>query len=169
MRRELGWVVTRDKKKNWPIADRRAPCNNPRNSCGMHLAGGGGGSAYQRGCSSEIVNKTPKGDRSGCVPRFFWSLKEAMLKHRSMRKLVLYEWSKWNELKIYNIKYIFLYFYIFSRATLTRPSRLNDDGVLPRTPEMRPKSEIYTPKRDVPPQGTWSQFPSVPDLVNSFL
>ena len=34
------------------------------------------------GCSSEILNQTPKGDRSGRGPSFFWPLKETMLKHR---------------------------------------------------------------------------------------
>ena len=35
------------------------------------------------GCrSSEILNYTPKGDRSGRGPRFFWPLKETMLQHR---------------------------------------------------------------------------------------
>ena len=33
-------TVTRDKEKNWPVADGRVPCNNPRNICGMHLARG---------------------------------------------------------------------------------------------------------------------------------
>ena len=57
-----------------------------------------------------------------------------------------------------------IYFYIFSRATLNETYMAKYDGVLPRTPEVRPKSEIYTPKRDdehptpficgVPPPGT---------------
>ena len=34
------------------------------------------------GCSSEILNETPKGDRSGRGPSFFWPLKETMLRHR---------------------------------------------------------------------------------------
>ena len=41
-----------------------------------------------------------------------------------------------------------IYFYIFSRATLNETFTAKYDGVLPRTPYVRPKSEIYTPKRD---------------------
>ena len=58
----------------------------------------------------------------------------------------------------------YIYFCIFSRATLNETYTAQCDGVLPRTPEVRPKSEIYTPKRDdehptpficgVPPPGT---------------
>ena len=40
------------------------------------------------------------------------------------------------------------YFYIFSRTTLNETLTAKYDGVLPRTPYVRPKSEIYTPKRD---------------------
>ena len=39
-------------------------------------------------------------------------------------------------------------FYIFSRATLNETFTAKYDGVLPRTPYVRQKSEIYTPKRD---------------------
>ena len=39
-------------------------------------------------------------------------------------------------------------FYIFSRATLNETFTAKNDGVLPRTPYVRQKSEIYTPKRD---------------------
>jgi len=37
---------------------------------------------------------------------------------------------------------------MFSRATLKETFTAKYDGVLPRTPQVRPKSEIYTPKRD---------------------
>ena len=40
------------------------------------------------------------------------------------------------------------YFYIFSSATLNETFMAKYYGVLPRTPKVRPKSEIYTPKRD---------------------
>ena len=30
-------TVTRDREKNWPIADWRVPSNNPRNNCGTHF------------------------------------------------------------------------------------------------------------------------------------
>ena len=30
-------TVTRDREKNWPIADRRVPSNYPRNNCGTHF------------------------------------------------------------------------------------------------------------------------------------
>ena len=39
-------------------------------------------------------------------------------------------------------------FYIFSRATLNETFTAKYYGVLPRTPQVRPKSEIYTFKRD---------------------
>ena len=42
----------------------------------------------------------------------------------------------------------YIYIYIFSRATLNETYTAKYDGVLPRTPEVRPKSEIYTPERD---------------------
>ena len=41
-----------------------------------------------------------------------------------------------------------IYFYSFSRATLNETFTTKYDGVLPRTPQVRPKSEIYTPERD---------------------
>ena len=64
------------------------------------------------GCSSEILNQTPKGDRSGRRdPSFFLPLKETMLKHRQ-----------------------YIYLYIFSRATLNETFTAKYDGVLPRTP-----------------------------------
>ena len=39
-----------------------------------------------------------------------------------------------------------MYFHIFWRATLNETSTAKYDGVLPRTPKVRPKSEIYTSK-----------------------
>ena len=42
----------------------------------------------------------------------------------------------------------YIFFYIFSRATLNGTFMAKYDGVLPRTPSVRPKSEIYTPQRD---------------------
>ena len=39
-------------------------------------------------------------------------------------------------------------FYIFSRATLKETFMAKYDGVLPRTPSVRPTAEIYTPKLD---------------------
>ena len=53
----------------------------------------------------------PKGDRSVLGPSFFGPLKETMLKHRQ-----------------------YIYFYIFSRATLNETYTAKYDGVLPRTP-----------------------------------
>ena len=41
--------------------------------------------------------------------------------------------------------YIFIF---FLRATLNKTFTAKYDGVLPRTPKVRPKSEIYTPKQD---------------------
>ena len=75
--------------------------------------GGGGVTPHMKGerCSSEILNYTPKGDRSGRGPSFFGPLKETMLKHRQ------YD--------------IYLY---FSRATLNETFTAKYDGVLPRTP-----------------------------------
>ena len=75
------------------------------------LARGGGGLRIWKGwgCSSEILNSTPKGDRSGSGPSFFWPLKETMLKHR---------------------QYIYIYIYFFSRATLNETFTAKYDGVL---------------------------------------
>ena len=42
----------------------------------------------------------------------------------------------------------YTYFYTFSRATLNETFTAKYGGVWPRTPYVRPKSEIYTPKRD---------------------
>ena len=42
----------------------------------------------------------------------------------------------------------YIFFMFFSRATLNETFTAKYDGVLPRTPEVRPKSEIYPPKRD---------------------
>ena len=42
----------------------------------------------------------------------------------------------------------YTFFYIFSHATLIKTFTAKYDGVLPRTPQVRPKSEIYTPKQD---------------------
>ena len=53
---------------------------------GCTWPGGGGESAYERGCSSEIVNKTPKGDRSGRVPRFFLIPKRGHVKTQMNEK-----------------------------------------------------------------------------------
>ena len=41
-----------------------------------------------------------------------------------------------------------IYCYLFSRATLNETFTAKYDGVLPRTPWVRPKFEIYNPKRD---------------------
>ena len=41
-----------------------------------------------------------------------------------------------------------IFFYISSRATLNQTFTAKYNGVLPRRPKVRPKSEIYTPKRD---------------------
>ena len=56
--------------------------------------------------------KPPKEDQSGRGPSFFWTLKEVM----------------WRQIKQ------FIYFYIFSRATLNETFTAKYDGVLPRTP-----------------------------------
>ena len=54
------------------------------------------------GCSSEVLNKTPKGDRSGRGPSFFWPLKETMLKHRQMKNTVTF-----NDGRDITIKYFY--------------------------------------------------------------
>ena len=59
----------------------------------------------------EILNYTPKGDRSGRGLSFFWPLKETMLKQRQ-----------------------YMYFYIFSRATLNETVTAKYDGVFPKKP-----------------------------------
>ena len=62
-------------------------------------------------------------------------------------------------------------FYIFSSATLNETFTAKYDGVLPRTPYVRPKSEIYTRKRDdehphpfhmrIPPPGGMTKWKHV--------
>ena len=66
---------------------------------------------YGGGCSSEILNWTPKGDRSGRGPSFFWPLKETMLKHR---------------------QYVYLNIVLLSILNETFTAKY--DGILPRTP-----------------------------------
>ena len=73
------------------------------------------------GCSLEIWNKTPKRDRSGRSPNFFWPLKETMLKHRQ-----------------------YTYVYIF--FTCTRPSRLNMMAFC-QHPKWDQNPKYCTPKR----------------------
>ena len=61
------------------------------------------------------------------------------------------------------------YFYIFSRTTLNETFTAKYDGVLPRTPEVRPKSEIYTPQRDDEhPHPFHMRNPSPPRVSHSF-
>ena len=66
----------------------------------------------------------------------------------------------------------YIYFYIFWRAILNETSRAKYDGLLPRISQVRPKSEIYTPKRDAEhplppcnfPANVWKNKPdSTPD------
>ena len=45
-------------------------------------------------------------------------------------------------------KNVIIHFYISSRATLKETFTATYDCVLPRTPQVRPKSKIYTSKRD---------------------
>ena len=54
-----------------------------------------------RGCSSEILNETPKGDQSGRCPTFVWTLKKTILNFDYMNRVNKMNW-----------KYIiFLYFF----------------------------------------------------------
>ena len=75
---------------------------------------GGGHFAYEKSGDArrKFWIKPPKGDRSGRGPTFFWPLKETMLKHRQ-----------------------YIYFYIFSRATLTETFTAKYDGVCPEHPK----------------------------------
>ena len=60
----------------------------------------------------------------------------------------------------------YIYFYIFSRAPLNETYTAKYDGVLPRTPEVRPKSEIYTPELDDEhPHPFHMQSPSLGDSI----
>ena len=45
-------------------------------------------------------------------------------------------------------KSVNIHFYISSRATLKETFTATYDCILPRTPKLRAKSKIYTPKRD---------------------
>ena len=71
-----------------------------------------------------------------------------------------------------NRKYII--FYTSSRATLKETYTAKYIGVLPRTPQVRPKSEIYTAERDehprpfhmgVPPQGGGGRMQQLPTML----
>ena len=77
---------------------------------------------------------------------FLWTLKETMLKHRQ-----------------------YTCFYIFSRATLNEPFTAKYDGVLPRRPYVRPKSEIYSPKRDDEHPHPLKNAESLPGAIMSVL
>ena len=60
------------------------------------------------------------------------------------------------------------YFNILTRATLNETFTAKYDGVLPRTRQVRPKSEIYTPKRDDEhphPFHMWSPPPPLPGFA----
>ena len=106
--------------------------------------GGGGHFAYEKSGDArrKFWIKPPKGDRSGRGSSFFWPLKETMLKHRQ-----------------------YIYFYIFSRATLDETFTSKYDGVCPehpkwdRNPKFTPLSEtssIPTPFQcGVPLPGTF--------------
>ena len=72
-----------------------------------------GDSAYERGGDDrrKFWIKPRKDTDLSVAQAFFWPLKETMLKHRQ-----------------------YIYFYIFSRATLNETFTAKYDGVLPRTP-----------------------------------
>ena len=93
----------------------------------VNLRGGGGDSAYERG---------------GNARRKFWikPLKETDLGVAQ----VFFLTPKRDHVKTQTI----LYFLCFSRATLNETFTAKYYGVSPRTPQVRTKSEIYTPKRD---------------------
>ena len=66
---------------------------------GNRLHGRGGPSMWNgRGCSSEILNETAKGDQSGRGSTFFWPLKKTTLNFDYMNRVNKKNW-----------KYIFLY------------------------------------------------------------
>ena len=90
----------------------------------FHFPGGGGGLRIWKGwrCSSEILNKAPKGDRSGRVPSVFLTPKRDDKKYISN-----------------------IYLYIFSRATLNETFTAKYDGVLPRTPPKWDQNPTFTP------------------------
>ena len=71
------------------------------------------------GCSSEILNQTPKGDRSGRGLSFFPTPKRDHVKTQAI--------------------YIFLY---FSRATLNETFTAKYDGVLPRMSRQKKKKKL---------------------------
>ena len=75
--------------------------------------GPGGDSAYERGGDArrKLWIKPLKETNLGVAQAFFWPLKETMLRHRQ-----------------------YIFFYIFSRATLNETFTAKYDGVLPRTP-----------------------------------
>ena len=110
--------------------------------CPLRFHPGGGLRIWKGwGCSSEILISTPKGDRSGRGPSFFWPLKETMLKHR---------------------QYIYIYFYTFSLATLNETFTAKYDGVLPRAPYkwgQNPKFTPLTETTSIPTPFIWGAPP----------
>ena len=75
----------------------------------------------------------------GRGPTFFWRLKDTILKRRAITNTATFK-----EGKDITIEYFYPYVVLTLKETFT--AKYN--GVLPRTPEVWPKSEIYTPKRD---------------------
>ena len=108
-----------------------------------------GDSAYWRSGDTRLKFwiKPLKETDLGVAQDFFWPLKETMLKHRQ-----------------------YIYFYIFWRATLNETFTAKYDGVLPRTPWVRLKSEIYTPKRDDEQDKTRQDYLEIIwSLINSYV
>jgi len=46
-----------------------------------------------RGCSSEILNETPKGDQSGRCPTFVWTLKKTILNFDNINRVNKMNWK----------------------------------------------------------------------------
>ena len=76
---------------------------------------GGGGTPIWlngRGCSSEILNETPKGDQSGRCPTVVWTLKKAILNFDYVNRVNKMNW-----------KYTIFYQYIFYQYEIYSPKR----------------------------------------------
>ena len=103
----------------------------------LALSREGGSSAYERG---------------GDAPRKFWI---KLLKETDRGVAQVFLTPKRDHVKTQTI-YIFLYFYIFSRATLKRPLRLNIMAFFPEHPkwDQNPKFTALSAKRESPPPPT---------------
>lgn len=94
-----------------------------------HLRGGRGKTCIRKGRAARQELWSKRG------ASFLWPPKETMLKHRQMIQYSNFKWwQRHNHRMLYTI----------SPAALHETFKAEYNGVLPRTPQVRHKSEIYT-------------------------